>query len=513
MSASINKAWRQSTLSNYGLLMLRMLAMLVLTREMFLGLSPADYGFWALIWSIFGYSMLLDFGFGTALQKATAESLAQQQWGRYQRIVSSVLVVYLLMGVAMALGSWLLAPYVMSWFAGGQQSEYTRLFVLFGCGTALVFPTGFAAELLRGLQAIHTRNLIQGLVQLLQLGGSFWVLRQDLGLGALTLVTLGSSLLGNLLMLAMAWRYLPPLRLQWPEWPLLKEIGSFSAFAYLITLTNLLIFRSDQLVIGAYLGLAAVAGYQIANRLADLFRQLSTQMHDYLGPLAARQFAQGDGDALRSTLLTANRWIHLFAVPGFVLLAWHLPDILRHWLKLEDPAVILSAYLLLASMFIQVTLRSSSTQILLMCQQQRTLAGLALLESLANLGLSIWLVQRLGIVGVALGTLIPNVLLSLMAYLPLTLKHAHSSPRAYWRQCVWPAYRAGLTMLGLYLPLTLWWPASSHWLQLLLSMAVMGTLGLLSTCFLALTAAEQQVIRQRLGFYRRQRQGYNKQHA
>jgi O-antigen/teichoic acid export membrane protein len=480
---------------------------------MFLGLSPSDYGFWALVWSVFGYTMLLDFGFGTALQKATAESLAHQQWGRYQQILATVLWVYVLMGGIIALASVVLAPYLIQALLGPAATHYVSLFILFGCGTALVFPTGFAAELLRGLQAIHGRNLIQGGTQLLQLVASLWVLHQGLGLFWLTWVTLASTLLGNILMLLLAQRLLPPLRLQRPDWKLLKEMAGFSAYAYLITLTNLLIFRTDQLVIGAYLGLAAIAGYQIANRLADLFRQLTTQMHDYLGPLAARQFAAGGPAAVRATLLLSNRWMHVFAVPAFVVLGWHLPAILSLWLNLKEPAVIASAYLLLTSMFVQVTLRSSSTQILLMCQQQRILAVLAVIESLANLGLSIYLVQSLGLIGVAWGTLLPNLLLSLVGYLPLTLKHTQTRGKDYWQRCIWPAYRAGLMLLALYLPLYATWRPANDGLSLIASVVIMSVLAFASTYFLALNLAERSRLKATVLFYSFRKHRYNKQHV
>ena len=77
------KAWRNSTLSNYLQLFLRMASVLVLTRGLFLHLNPEAYGFWALLWSMFGYTLLLDFGFGTAVQKWTSQTRVNGDWARY----------------------------------------------------------------------------------------------------------------------------------------------------------------------------------------------------------------------------------------------------------------------------------------------------------------------------------------------------------------------------------------------------------------------------------------------
>lgn len=57
------------TASNYLATVIKFIVMIYLTREMFLQLPKESYGFWALLWSIFGYSVLLDLGFGVALQK------------------------------------------------------------------------------------------------------------------------------------------------------------------------------------------------------------------------------------------------------------------------------------------------------------------------------------------------------------------------------------------------------------------------------------------------------------
>jgi hypothetical protein len=46
----------------------RMLLGLGLFRLMFQNFSGAEFGFWALSWSLFGYGILLDFGFGFTAQ-------------------------------------------------------------------------------------------------------------------------------------------------------------------------------------------------------------------------------------------------------------------------------------------------------------------------------------------------------------------------------------------------------------------------------------------------------------
>ena len=82
----------------------------------------------------------------------------------------------------------------------------------------------------------------------------------------------------------------------------------FSLVAYVITMTNVIMGQTDQLLIGGMLGLAAIALYQPGFKLAQMFGQFAIQLHDVLGPLAARR--QGKETSRKSV----NIWLLFFAV-------------------------------------------------------------------------------------------------------------------------------------------------------------------------------------------------------
>ncbi|MGE3726011.1 MAG: lipopolysaccharide biosynthesis protein [Candidatus Sericytochromatia bacterium] len=494
MSGKLNESWLSSTLSNYGLLALRIGSMLVLTRSLFLGLNQEEYGFWALIWSIFSYTLLLDFGFGTAVQKWTSQSSAQGDWQRYGQLLSSLLLSYGLMGGLLALLSFPVSQALPHWFHfASDPTPYQHLFLVFGIGSGLLFPTGMAAEMLRGLGQLRLRNRIQAQGVLLQTVGSLLLLHFWPNLMALTLWTLLSTLLTNVWLFRKAWQGLPhQFQLGRPSFSLLKEVAGFSFFAWLITLSNLIIFRSDQVVIGATLGVGAIAGYQIAGRVADLFRQLSTQLHDYLGPLAARAHAQGDHEMIHQTLLKSARWVSLLAVLMGLPLAWVLPDLLQIWLNLSDPNLVLCARLLLFSMFVQVSLRSSSTQILLMCQMERPLMWGGMIEALLNLSLSLILASRWGVLGVAQGTLIPNLLMAVFFQLPLVQKASGITPLRYFLNTSGKAWLAGLLASLMIWPLWLQLAALPPVLRIVLGGMGAGLVSLIFVVSMGLTKAEKQ---------------------
>ena len=76
-----------------------------MARFLLLGLKDNAYGFWTLLWAVFGYSLLLDFGFGKTVVKFTAEYQADKDIKRYSQIISSVFMCYLLMSIILIIAS------------------------------------------------------------------------------------------------------------------------------------------------------------------------------------------------------------------------------------------------------------------------------------------------------------------------------------------------------------------------------------------------------------------------
>jgi len=93
MEDNIKKLIFWNTSANYALTITRFFTQIILTRILFLNLGELSYGFWALIWSIFGYSLLLDFGFGTSVQKYSAEVTVTSDYEKYGPILQDGMAI------------------------------------------------------------------------------------------------------------------------------------------------------------------------------------------------------------------------------------------------------------------------------------------------------------------------------------------------------------------------------------------------------------------------------------
>ena len=109
---NIAKRMFLNTLSNYGLLIFSMVAMIILVKVLFTGLSRQDYGFWGLLWTIFGYSLLLDFGFGASIQKYTSQETVSEDWEKLNRLISTVFFNYCIFALVIVAITFILSFFI-----------------------------------------------------------------------------------------------------------------------------------------------------------------------------------------------------------------------------------------------------------------------------------------------------------------------------------------------------------------------------------------------------------------
>ncbi len=446
---NLRKRMIVNTLSNYGKLVIGMMITIFLTRVLFLGLSRSDYGFWALLWSIFGYSLLLDFGFGASIQKYTSESIVTKDWDKFNRIVSTVFFNYTFVSVIIMLVSVILAFNIQHIFSFDEVNieYYKKALLVFGIGSSIVFPIGFFTEILRGMQALHLRNIVEIIVSILNFAGMILIVyffKLDKPLVWMALVAIGTNFISSILMGFISHRLIPELKIRWRYYDrkMLRSVMGFSMYAYLITFTNLIIFKTDQLVISIFGSVALVSIYQISSRLAETFRTFSKQFLDNLGPVSATLFAAGNKSKMAEIMIQSTRLMGFVSTLFLIPLLVFVKPLLKIWLELEDITGVIVAVILLISMYVLLFYRSTSVYMLLMANEQKKLTKIALIECVANLVLSVFLIHYLRpitayfgytlpvngeIIGVALGTLIPNIILAITFNLPIAVKFCDTS--------------------------------------------------------------------------------------
>lgn len=419
--------WR-NTFTNYLRTVLRMGTGVVLFRLTFQHLSPEQFGFYSLLWSLFGYTILLDFGLGFTAQKAVAEGTASGEVAGVNRLICTIFWSFAAVAVALLLLFSLGKGAFLTWthVAPENRADFGQAFMIFFVAMALAFPMGLFPEMLRGLQRIDLANWVTIAALLGNFGFMTWALLAHWSFQSIVLISVATTVLPNFVALFLVFQRIPGLSLHPRNFHLASVRGvlSFSIVAYLITFTNLIMARTDQAVISFTIGIAFVALYQAGYKAAEMFGIFSVQMQDALSPAAAQLRARGDREGLRELLIKSTQLIVFLTTPLYALCAAYLEPLIGvlTGLKSVDTATYWVGQALLFSTFSSLITNSGAKRILMMCGWERQLLKISLVDAGLNLLVSLVLVHKFGVLGVALGTTVPTVLLGWLWQVPITAR-------------------------------------------------------------------------------------------
>ena len=375
--------------------------------------GDAAYGVWVVVGTFVGYYGLLDFGMTATVTRYLAAAMGARDGRALQQTFATALAMFAGMAVVVLLVTAGLIAAIPA-PAGTDPAVFRRVLALAGLAFAVGFPTrafaGLAQAALRydipaGLELLGLAVRTTAIVLLLHSGWS---------IDGLAIASLAAALLQLSLYPLLVRRLRTGVRFLSPDATraTMRRLADFSAFVFLAQLADVLRFRLDVIVVGHFVGLAAVTHYGIAATLINYFISLLTNAAGVLGGVFSRQAGADELAALRRSFLAGTRLsTFLASFAGFGLVAWGRAFITR-WM---GPAYT-DAYPSLALLAVGCTIalwQVPSVPAMYGIGRHRFFAYATIAEGAANLVLSIVLASHFGMFGVALGTFIPMVVIKL----------------------------------------------------------------------------------------------------
>ena len=374
-------------------------------------LGQTQYGLWMLVASLTTYFQLLDLGYGNGVVRHLVEADRRGDVADVNRIASTFVCVYtaIAIGAAAAIGAML--AFVVPRFphlSPAQVRQAQLLLAILGARVAIGFPLTVFGAVTNARQRFALNNVVAGATVVVSALCTYVVLEAGGGLLLLVATTTIVNVVGYAGYAWNAYRVMPELRIRAAHFSSTRwrEVTSFSLYLFIINVAGQVSFNIDNIVIAAFLGPAAVAVYTVALRLAEYQRRLCDQFSGMLFPVAMAFGADGDRAALRRTLVEGNRiGMTLVAGAAVVLIGFSSPLILRWMGPSFAGSVVPFDVLALAGVI--VVSQAASSNVLIAVGRHRAVASIWIAEAIVNLVLSLTLVRRIGLTGVAVGTLIP----------------------------------------------------------------------------------------------------------
>ena len=194
----------------------------------------------------------------------------------------------------------------------------------------------------------------------------------------------------------------------------MRRIFSFSVYVLLLSAGARLTFETDAIVIGAMLGVGSIPFFAVANSLIIYLMEFVVAIAAVVSPMATKLSTEGRLDELREIFLKWSKVaLSLSMLAGLFLIVLG-PKFIGWWIdpSFEQPSGEVLQILMVSS-FLFLPVRGVALPILMGLGKPKAPTMAFLAAGVMNLVLSILLARPLGLVGIALGTAIPNVLFAI----------------------------------------------------------------------------------------------------
>ena len=425
--------WRHlaNALSNWGAFVVSAVSGFFLSPFIVHGIGNDAYGAWALIGSLISYLGLLDLGVRSAVTRYVANHQSASRHAELGHLVSTALTFFTLAGVvAAAVGGafayWGLPHVDMP----GELLAPARITVLLASlGVTISMISGVYQAIPAGTQHFRILNAVTVASTLARVVAVIIGLNAGGGIITLAAIQLAINAAVGFAMISISRRVYPELQIRPAAWRRAdaRTLLSFGIVSWILQIASMLIHYADPLVIAALLPVLQVTFFAIAASLIDYARQLVSGISHLIAPHASALEGSGRAADAGEAALTGARFATLISLTLLVTFIWRGATFIGLWMGPEFASACGTVLVILAcarwfSASFQVT-----SNALIGLGRHRGLIPAAVLEAMANLALSIWLAGHYGIIGVAMGTLIPRVALT-VGFAPWYMRYAAGVP-------------------------------------------------------------------------------------
>ena len=407
--------------SNWVALGSNVIVGLILTPYIIAVLDTAGYGIWILIMSIIGYYGLLDMGVTAAVMRYVARYAAQGKHDDLNQIIATAITMFCIVAAFVALVSFIAADALAVFFNIETQDihAFKQVIWLLGITAGLMFPGNVLGVIILAHERFVIANIVKIMEILLRGALSFVLLYAGAGLVGLGWVYCGVTAFAIVVRLIILKVCFPHVRIRPGRVDKVSAYAllSFGFFSLIIKIGVLLQTKIGSVIIGRYLDMSSVGIYGIAALLFRYILQVTIASGGVTQPRLAAIAGQQESKNLPHLVLRYSVFVSNLVAGIGVVAVLLCRDFLQLWLPenvrdINEPAMVFYILLIgLAPSLMSIV----STNALEAVKKHPYCAYQTAAEMVANVVLSIALVTRLGIIGVALGTAIPTLVAKLIS--------------------------------------------------------------------------------------------------
>jgi O-antigen/teichoic acid export membrane protein len=405
---STPKRYLLGMLSGAGSVVIKTALNIVLIPVLIGKLGLDAFGLYILLIAIMEVSTLLDLGLTDALVTLLGGSeMASKDRASYLKVGQ---ILFGLLAVLFLAAGFALLPYFSTLFHVNQELQTIAQtgFLLILLESVIMIISCYARSVLLAHCAHQWTNVGDTLYSVVASLGALIALMSGYDLIAVLAIRLLASVIRLFLMTVQTWKLEPSAF--WPAVPFcfstFKKVGHLCGHAMMINFSIIISHKIDDIVIASFLPLSAVGIYEIVFRFLGITIQICLKLHEGAFPLFSKMAAASQKNEARQLFLRMSSFLNFTAAMLLMLIVVNYPTLFDIFsagkIPIEDtiPVLIIAIPCILSGV-----LQMPANAWLFTWGHQSYLTGTSIIAALANLALSIILVQHFG---VALGTFIPQ---------------------------------------------------------------------------------------------------------
>jgi O-antigen/teichoic acid export membrane protein len=313
---------------SYVVMGLSNLVGLLYTPYMLRMMGQSEYGLYSLVASVVAYLTILDLGFGNTIIRYTAKFRAEGKSEEQETMFGMFIVLYSIIGlVAFLLGLVLYfnLDLIYSNALTGDELEKTHILMLL-----MIFNLGvtFPLSIFGSIVTAYERFVFQKLIQIgrIILNTLLMIVLLEMGYRAIGMVVLITVFnIASLLLNFWYSKYKIKVKIRFGkfDWKFFRELAGYSFYIFLGAIIDRLYWSSGQLVLGAFVGTAAVAIFAVGIQLEQMYMGFSTAISGVFLPKVTAMTSKEKSEKEISRLFVRTGRIQFivmaFILTGFIL--------------------------------------------------------------------------------------------------------------------------------------------------------------------------------------------------
>ncbi|OIQ49141.1 Polysaccharide biosynthesis protein [Pseudodesulfovibrio hydrargyri] len=333
---SVHRLLARNTIASFLRHFINLGILFYLTPFTIAAIGDLQYGLWAVVLTVAGYSGLLDMGITTATTKLAAEYRSKGELDELNELITSSISLFTLFGAACLVAIMLFMPrYIASIDHGALGSESPlAISALIGIDILFVFVANIFTGIILSFHQFHMKSLIDITLGVLKLIATIVVLNAGYGLLGLAVVKLSVSVLSTIALYMVFKRQMPThkLRLRMPAPAQMKRLINLGGKLFYMTLAIRLVDKTSPIIIVSTIGTIWNAYNSVVNRLATYGNEIVYSTTAAFMPVFSELYAQDDDGTARGLYLQYTRYVIALSMPIFFGVMVLGPDFVGVWI-------------------------------------------------------------------------------------------------------------------------------------------------------------------------------------